>query len=80
MLELSYIAALIAGLVLLVAAAAWFRIQRKPRNDLTQGQGGKPDSNRLKTASWLISAAVGIAGLAALFALISLTLRVLKIS
>jgi multisubunit Na+/H+ antiporter MnhB subunit len=80
MRELSYVAALIAGLVLLVAAAAWFRIQRNPGNDLTAGQGGKPDSNRLKTASWLISAAVGIAGLAALIAVISLVLRVLKIS
>ncbi|MEP6982898.1 MAG: hypothetical protein ABI853_04550 [Sphingomicrobium sp.] len=80
MREFSYMAALIAGLVLLVAAAAWFRIQRNPRNDLTMGQGGKPDSNRLKTASWLISAAVGIAALAALIAVIALALRVLKIS
>jgi hypothetical protein len=77
---LSYITALIAGLVLLVAAAAWFRIHRNPRNDLTAGQGGKPDSNRLKTASWLIYAALGIAALAAVFALISMVLRVLKIS
>lgn len=80
MLELSHMAALMAGLVLLVAGVAWFRIQRKPQDDLTVSEGGKPHSNRLRTASWLISAALAIAGLAAFFALISLVLTVLKIS
>jgi hypothetical protein len=80
MRELSFLVALIAGLVLLVATAAWFRIQRNPRNDLTRGKGGNPYSNRLKAASWLTSAALAIAGLAAVIAIISFAGRVLMIS
>jgi predicted Co/Zn/Cd cation transporter (cation efflux family) len=79
MRELSYVTAILAAAVLIVAAAAWFRIQRNPKDDLRAGQRGKPDSIRLKTASWLLSAALAIAGLAALFALVSLVMRTLKI-
>jgi len=78
--ELSYMVGIVAALFLAAAAVAWFRIRRNPKDDLTAGQGGKPDSNRLKTASLLIATALGIGGIAAAIAIVSWVLRVLKIS
>ena len=78
--ELSYMVGIVAALFLGAAAVAWFKIRRNPKDDLTAGQGGKPDSNRLKTASLLIATALGIGGIAAAIAIVSWVLRVLKIS
>ena len=69
--ELSYIIAIVAGLVLLVAAGAWVRIAEKPKNDLIEGGGGEPVSQRATWASRLIALAFGLAGLAACVAVIA---------
>jgi len=69
--ELSYVIAIIAGLVLLVAVGAWLRIARRPKNDLVEGEGGKPVSQRATWASGLIVVALGLSGLAACIAVIA---------
>jgi len=79
MRELSYVCAFFAGLVLLVAAVSWFRILRNPKNDLVAGGGGKPDSRRLKSAGMLTAAALGLSGIAMIFAVSDWLLRVLNI-
>lgn len=71
MRELSFVIALIAGLVLMVAVGAWLRIARRPRNDLVEGEGGKPISQRATWASRLIVVALGLSGLAAAIAVIA---------
>jgi hypothetical protein len=75
MFELSYVVAVLAALVLLAAGVAWFKIVRNPKNDLTLGGGGKPDTKRLKRASRLIAVAVGLCGLAAFLAIVGWVLR-----
>lgn len=72
MRELSYIIAIVAGLVLLVAVGAWVRIVEKPKNDLIEGESGKPVSQRATWASRLVVVALGLSGLAACIAVISL--------
>jgi hypothetical protein len=69
--EVSYIIAIVAGLVLLVAMGAWVRIAEKPKNDLIQDEGGKPVSQRATWASRLIAVAFGLSGLAACIAVIA---------
>jgi hypothetical protein len=67
---LSYVIAAIAVLALLWAGRAWFKIARNPKDDLTAGGGGKPQTKRLKKASRLIAVALGLSALAAVFAII----------
>lgn len=71
MRELSYIIAIVAGLVLLIAVGAWVRIAQKPKNDLIEGEGGKPISQRATWAARLIAVALGLCGLAACIAVIA---------
>ena len=71
MRDISYVIGLVSALVLLAAAFAWLKIQRNPRDDLTVGQGGKPNSKRLTTASLLISMALGFSGVAAAVAVVA---------
>ena len=79
MRELSYVIAAMAGLVLLAAAGAWFKIARNPKNDLTKGAGRKPETKRMRTASRLIAIGLGLSGLALFIAVIAWFLRLLKI-
>jgi hypothetical protein len=71
MRDFSYVISIIAALVSVVAAVAWLRIYRNPKNDLSAGGGGKPQSSRLKAASGLIAVAVGLMVVAALLAVIA---------
>lgn len=70
MRELSYIIVLAAVVTMLVAGAAWFRIHRNPKHDLTKGGGGKPASVRLTTATTLTFATLGLSASAAIVAVI----------
>lgn len=79
MRELSFVIAIIAGLSLLAAAVAWFRIVRNPKNDLTKGGGGQPPTSRANWASRLIAIALGLSGLAVIVAVISWFLRILQV-
>jgi hypothetical protein len=79
MRELSYVIALIAGLVAIAAAAAWLKIVRNPKNDLTAGGGGKPTTRRLRRASALVAIALGLSGVAAVVAVVGSVLRLFKI-
>jgi hypothetical protein len=79
MRELSYVIAFVAGLALLAAAGAWFKIARNPKNDLTAGGGGKPATERLKRASRLLAIALGLSGLAVVVAVIGWFLQLLKV-
>ena len=71
MRELSYLIAFLAGLALLVAAVAWIKISRNPKSDLTARGGGKPATKRLRRASMLLAIALGLSGLAVVFAVIA---------
>jgi hypothetical protein len=76
---LSYIIAATAGLVLLAAAFAWYKIARKPKNDLVAGRGGRPATKRVRVASRLLMIALGLSGLAALVAVSGAVLRIFKV-
>ena len=69
MRELSYIVALLGGLVLLVAAAAWWRVVREPEQESTEGRVGL-DSNRVKAAARMTAAAFALSGIAAILAVV----------
>jgi hypothetical protein len=79
MRELSFTIAAVAGLVLLAAAFAWFKIGLKPKNDLIAGSGGRPATRRLRTASRLIMIALVLSGLAAMVAVSGSMLRLFKV-
>jgi hypothetical protein len=79
MRELSFVVAVVAGLILLAAAFAWLKIGRNPKNDLTAGRGGRPETRRLRTASTLLITALGLSGLAALIAVSGSMLRIFKV-
>lgn len=79
MRELSYVSAFFAGLILLTAAASWFKILRNPKNDLIAGRGGKPDTPRLKSAAMLTAVALGLSGVAMILAVLDWFLRVMKV-
>lgn len=70
MRELSCLIALFAAAFFLVAMAAWIKIGRNPKSDLTAGGGGKPATKRLKRASALLTIALGLSGLAMVLAVI----------
>ena len=79
MRELSYFIAFVAGLALLAAGRAWFKIRRNPKNHLTIGGGGEPENKRLKRASGLLLIALGLSGLAAVVAVIAWSLKMFKV-
>jgi hypothetical protein len=79
MREFSFVIAAVAGLALLAAAFAWFKIGRNPKNDLTAGRGGRPETRRLRTASRLLMAALFLSGLAAIVAVSGSMLRIFKV-
>ena len=71
MRDVSYAIAVVAGLALLLAAAAWFKIGRNPKGDLAVGGGGKPQTKRPRRASTLLAIALALSGLAVVFAIIA---------
>ena len=72
MRAISYALALCAALFFLAAAAAWWRIYRDPRDDLTVGG---VDSKRLKAAARLTAVTFGLSGIAAILAVSDWFLR-----
>ena len=79
MREISFAIAALAGLALLAAAFAWAKIGRNPKNDLTAGIAGRPETRRLRTASRLLMIALALSGLAAIVAVSGSMLRIFKV-
>ena len=74
MRELSYIIALMGGLVLLVAAAAWWKVVREPEPESKEGRDGL-DSRRVKAAARTTAIAFALSGLAAIVAVVDWFMR-----
>ena len=69
MRELSYVTALLGGLLLLAAAVAWWRVVREPEQEPTEGRIGI-DSRRVKDAARMTAAAFAVSGIAAILAVV----------
>jgi hypothetical protein len=74
MREAAYIAAFFAGLFLLVAAAAWWRVVREPEQEPTAGRI-EIDSRRVRSAAMATAIAFGLSAVAAIAAVLDWIFR-----
>ena len=78
MRDISYVVAFFAALFLFTAAAAWWKIYRDPKDDLTVG-GTQLDPKRMRSAARITAGAFGLCGLAAFLAVLDWFLRQMQV-